>query len=153
WLVRGTTALTAKDLALMTGFSAGIFDEALQFFQVPPSDWLEMAPFPGDSPAVPAEAPATPGDSPGAPGKSGCYPTLPNNTHKDKRESGASRQVGGAVAASRTRVSVLMVQIKELERNRDDLTAGERRELEKKRRLVRAIQEKQAEGKFEEAAE
>lgn len=44
-LVRGGKPLSAEDLATITGFPAGIFEEALFFFSSNPIGWLKREPF------------------------------------------------------------------------------------------------------------
>lgn len=95
-IARDGRPLSPADLALMTGFPAGIFERALLFFSDPQQGWLLTTPLGADSahaasgceqshgapalpaaapgaeapPAAPADHPATPAESPGPPADS-----------------------------------------------------------------------------------
>jgi hypothetical protein len=70
-LVRDGRGLDHEDLALMTGFSAEAFKQALIFFSDSRQGWLVSEGAANQPPAVPpAESPAAPADSPAITGES-----------------------------------------------------------------------------------
>jgi hypothetical protein len=70
-LMRDGRGLDHEDLALMTGFSAQAFEQALIFFSDARQGWLVLEGVVNQPPpAPPAESPATPADSPATTGES-----------------------------------------------------------------------------------
>jgi hypothetical protein len=127
-----------------------------------PAESAAVAPSPGSasrgSPGVPAESAAV-APSPGSASRpSPAMAPVHNSTVQDSTEVQNRRErsvpggseFGAQVQASRTRAGVLLSQIRELERQGEELTPEERSELRKKRAALKDLQKKQADGHFAE---
>jgi hypothetical protein len=163
WLVRDGRPLDAEGLSLMTGFPKEMFEKCLRFFIEPQMGWLEQA----ELPAAQGELPAPPGEPPGKhPVSRENLPAHPvaNRTEQNRTEqkdsSEAKKNSSGSlnggkegpgmaeVLASRTQVTALLTQLKEMEEDREDWTAEDRELYQKKRALLKRVQAAQAEGRF-----
>jgi hypothetical protein len=84
WLVRDGQALTAEDIAVMTGFPQRIFDRGLEFFSDPKQGWLESRPL--------AECPQD-----GTDARASDRPVAPDNPVPSGDVSGVHPDISGGV--------------------------------------------------------
>lgn len=173
WLIRNGRALNADDLADLTRFPKPGFERVLEFCQRPEIGWLLDEEFavteslPGLAPAGPGGPPGSPGDAPAGPGHSaGLSPANPppkkeRQTERETgKQKGSEEEGGGGRNGQRMRppslkemFAALQDQVRQMERRKEELTPEERAELRKKKRRLELVQEAQAAGRTEVAAE
>ena len=158
WLVRDGRAMTAGDLAMITGFTEKTFKLTLDFVCKKEVGWLELADYPPIAepvPVVPGESPGTPEGSPVVPGESPGTPLIDQirsektriSPEERERRAGFSTPEGEAKAQLQ-QFAAAQARKRELEALTEELTDEQEEELKKMRRLVKAIQKKQRAGDF-----
>jgi hypothetical protein len=156
WLVRDGKALSADDMAFLTGFPRAIFESALDYFPSAEIGWLELREIPAGSSGatedrhVTEEASGIPAGSSGATGGNGRKSPTDRQTLQTDRQITEEKKNGAAQLSDnpqqlRTQYAALGELIKELEAiSEDDRTPEQVADLKKNRALRRRVQKKQA---------